>query len=254
MTGDEAPQRDGGWEVPFSDDLLSRMVHHLSSLGVGERLPSERVLAETLGVSRTVLRGRLMRLEAIGVAERRSGSAHTCAGSRRPWRVTRWAMGMMANNLDAGSMMPVRVGLEREARRQAARRGDHINLARMAVALDTMRESADDHGFREADRDFHDALVAASGCPVCSSSARFCGTSSPRRCVKSLWTSVTTCTDCTPRLRGRAGWRSDRAMQAVDGHFDWLDAAIERGTFDRGSCRRGWRMWWMMTCQRAVVT
>lgn len=50
------------------------MVQHLSSLEVRERLPREHVLAETLGVSRTALRDRLMRLEAIGVDERRSGS------------------------------------------------------------------------------------------------------------------------------------------------------------------------------------
>lgn len=236
MTDDEAPQRDGGWEVPFSDDLLSRMVHHLSSLEVGERLPSERVLAETLGVSRTALRDRLMRLEAIGVVERRSGSGTYLRGLSSPMTGDTLAMGMMANNLDPGSMMPVRVGLEREAGRQAAKRGDHINLARMAVALDTMRESADDHGFREADRDFHDALVAASGVP----GLQFFG-----EILRNILTATVREVPLDERdhLHGlhveiyeavRDGDPA-RAMKAVDGHFDWLDAAIERGTFDAES-------------------
>ncbi|HCS59926.1 MAG TPA: hypothetical protein DIW46_00795 [Microbacterium sp.] len=140
------------------------------------------------------------------------------------------AMGMMANNLDPGSMMPVRVGLKREAGRQAARRGDHINLARMAVALDTMHQSVDDHGFREADRVFHDALVAASGVP----GLQFFG-----EILRNILTATVREVPLDERdhLHGlhveiyeavRDG-DPDRAMQAVDGHFDWLDNAIERG-------------------------
>lgn len=233
MTGDDARQGNGSWDIPFSDDLLSRLVHHLSSLEIGEKLPSERMLAETLGVSRTALRDRLMRLEAIGVVERRSGSGTYLRGLSSPMTGDTLAMGMMANNLDPGSMTPVRVALEREAGRQAARRGDHINLARMAVALDGMGDGVDDHGFREADRVFHDALVAASGLP----GLQFFG--------EILRDILTATVREVPLIERNDLYKlhveiyeavrdadPPRAMNAVDAHFEWLENAIERGTFD----------------------
>lgn len=234
MTGDGAPQRSGGGDIPFSDDLVSRLVHHLSSLEVGERLQSERALAETLGVSRTALRDRLMRLEAIGVVERRAGSGTYLRGLSSPMTGDTLAMGMMANNLDPGSMMPVRVALEREAGRQAAQRGDHINLARMAVALDGMTNGVDDHGFREADRVFHDALIAASGVP----GLQFFG-----EILRDILTATVREVPLVERdhlyelhveiYKAVRDGDPVRAMQAVDGHFDWMDAAVERGAFDR---------------------
>ncbi len=233
MSGGAAPRGRAG-NIPFSDDLVSRLVQHLSTLDSGERLQSERVLAEMLGVSRTALRDRLMRLEAIGVVERRSGSGTYLRGLSSPMTGDTLAMGMMANNLDPGSMMPVRVALEREAARQAAKRGDHINVARMAVALDGMMNSVDDHGFREADRAFHDALIRASGVP----GLQFFGDVLRDILVATVREVPITERDHLYGLHveiyqavrdGDPG----RAMHAVDGHFEWMEAAIERGTFDR---------------------
>lgn len=233
MTGEAEPPGGGGWSIPFSDELVSRLVHHLSSMQVGERLPSERVLAEALGVSRTALRDRLMRLEAIGVVERRAGSGTYLRGLSSPMTGDTLAMGMMANNLDPGSMMPVRVALEREAARQAARRGDHLNLARMAVALDGMTHGVDDHGFREADKAFHDALIAASGVP----GLQFFG-----EILRDILTATVREVPLVERdhlyelhvemYEAVRDGDPARAMGAVDGHFDWLENAIERGTFN----------------------
>ena len=228
MSDDESSVPGDG--IPFSDELVSRVVHYLSALEVGERLPSERLLAEELGVSRTALRDRLMRLEAIGVVERRSGSGTYLRGLSSPMTGDTLAMGMMANNLHPISMMPVRVALEREAARQAALRSDHINLARMAVALDGMNVDGD-HAFRDADRDFHDALIAASGMP----GLQFFG---------EVMRGILSATVLEVPLEERAGLLRDLhvaiyeavrdhdpelAMRAVDAHFDWMDQAIERG-------------------------
>ena len=47
---------------------------------IGERLPSERDLAETFKVSRMTLRQAITLLVEEGVLERRVGSQHTCSG------------------------------------------------------------------------------------------------------------------------------------------------------------------------------
>jgi len=235
MTGEGGRPPGTGLNIPFSDELGSRLVQHLAQLEEGERLPSERVLAEELGVSRTALRDRLMRLEAIGVVERRSGSGTYLRGLSSPMTGDTIAMGMMANNLQPGSMMPVRVALEREAGRQAAMRSDHINLARMAVALDIMADAADDVIFREADRAFHDALIAASGVPglqffgeilhdILRATVREVPLTEGRDRLHELHIEI---------YQSVRDGDSARAMRAVDGHFQWLDEAIERGTFDQ---------------------
>ncbi|MGO1412784.1 MAG: FadR/GntR family transcriptional regulator [Microbacterium sp.] len=223
-------------EIPFADELVGRLIRRLSSLREGERLPSERALADTLGVSRTALRDRLMRLEAIGVVERRAGSGTYLRGLSSRMTSDTLAMGMLVNNLNPGSMMPVRRALEREAARQAAMRVDHINLAHMAVALDRMASSVDDGAFREADHAFHTALIAASGVP----GLEFFG----EMLRDILWATVrevplaervSQLTDLHVDIyQAVRDSDPDAAMRAVDVHFDWFDGAIARGTISGG--------------------
>lgn len=231
-----SPQ-DADTDLPFADGLISRLIAQLSTLKEGERLPSERALAETLGVSRTALRDRLMRLEAIGVVERRSGSGTYLRGLSSRTASDTISMGLLVNNLQPGSMMPVRRALEREAARQAAMRVDHINQAHMAVALDRMRVAVGDREFREADRAFHTALIAASGVPA----LEFFGEmlrDMLRATIRDVPLSerVAQLKDLHVELfEAVRAADPQRAMLAVDAHFDWLDNAIVRGTFDRSS-------------------
>ncbi len=234
MTEEPLPQPTDPPDIPFSDHLVSGLIGELTSLHEGERLPSERVLAEKLGVSRTALRDRLMRLEAIGVLERRAGSGTYLRGLSSRMTSDTLAMGMLVNNLQPGSMMPVRLALEREAARQAAMRVDHINLAHMAVALDEMRAARDERAFREADRAFHTALIAASGVP----GLEFFG-EMLRDILRETIREVPL-HDRVDELNVRHAEMyeavrasdPDAAMRAVDAHFGWLEDAIARGTFD----------------------
>jgi GntR family transcriptional repressor for pyruvate dehydrogenase complex len=224
-----------GLDIPFSDELVSRLIRHLSTLQEGERLPSERSLSDALGVSRTALRDRLMRLEAIGVLERRAGSGTYLRGMSSRMASDTLAMGMVVNNLQPGSMLPVRVALEREAARQAALRTDHLNLARMAVALDGMNVGVDDHAFREADYRFHSALIAASGVPSLEFFADIL------RDILSATIREVPLVERVEQLRPvhEAIYVAVRdrdpigAMRAVDAHFEWLEQAAARGTFSQ---------------------
>lgn len=63
------------------DQVLSEVVD--GELGVGEALPSERRLAEVLGVSRPAVREALQRIAQTGVVEVRHGGATTVRDFRR---------------------------------------------------------------------------------------------------------------------------------------------------------------------------
>jgi GntR family transcriptional repressor for pyruvate dehydrogenase complex len=221
-------------DIPFSDDLTGRLVQHLGGLSEGERLPSERDLAENLGVSRTALRDRLMRLEAIGVLERRTGSGTYLMGLSAKRVSDTLAIGMVISNLEPRSLIPVRVGLEREAARRAALRTDHINLARMLSAVDQMGQGSDEKAFREADRRFHTALIDASGLPG------LVFFSDIMRDL--LWATIHE-VPLETRLSQLQELHLDictaiqakdpiAAMAAVDAHFDWLEKMLALGKIE----------------------
>lgn len=105
------------------------------ALTAGDRLPSEARLAETFGMSRTVVREALVRLAADGITEARRG-----AGSyvkRLPQRLGEHvAMDAMAGVLGT---YEVRFVLEAEAARLAAQRRSPEELAIIEAALADLR-------------------------------------------------------------------------------------------------------------------
>jgi GntR family transcriptional regulator, transcriptional repressor for pyruvate dehydrogenase complex len=156
----------------FDDVLMGRIADQILAMDAGEKLPSEREQAESLGVSRTALRDRLSRLESMGVLERRSGSG-TFVKQLRPESVAESiALGLMASNMSVASLRSVRHALERQAAIEGCARADHISLAHMAIALDRMDVSDSTDELHDADLAFHTALFAASGSAGWSSSPR----------------------------------------------------------------------------------
>lgn len=220
-------------DIPFADELVSALVSHLAQFPPGSRIPSERALAETLGVSRTALRDRLMRLEAIGVLERRAGSGTYLRELSSAMAGDTLAMGMMVSNLQPGSMVPVRVALEREAARQAAKRHDHLNHAHMLLALERMVPGASEKDLREADYRFHQALMASCGAP----GLQFF--SDVMRDI--LWVTIREIPVSKRQAQMRPVHQAiydavvdqdpTAAMQAVDVHFEWLELMVAQGTF-----------------------
>lgn len=66
-----------------ADDVFEQLVAEVSGLTPGEHLPSERRLADVLGVSRPVVREALQRLAHAGLVEVRQGDATTVRDFRR---------------------------------------------------------------------------------------------------------------------------------------------------------------------------
>lgn len=140
---------------------------------VGTRLPTEQVISERLGVSRTVVREAISRLKSDGLVEVRQGSGTMV---RAPNRTTAFRMEIdPKDTVDAVIRVnELRRGIEAEAAALAAQRRTRAQLAdikRALAAIDTATKGKQD-GVDE-DLAFHKAVSRATGNPLYPSLLEF---------------------------------------------------------------------------------
>jgi DNA-binding FadR family transcriptional regulator len=125
----------------------------------GHRLPPERDLSKTLGVSRPVVREAMIALEIAGLVEVRTGSGTYVRDQREVPAVA---------SLDAGhspsDIIGARSTIESEICRLAAGRASDRELAELAELVDEMtREHEEGLPGDGTDLRFHMAIAAATG-------------------------------------------------------------------------------------------
>jgi DNA-binding FadR family transcriptional regulator len=129
----------------------------------GDRLPSERQLAEWFGVSRVTVRLAFALLRDEGLIEpgrsRRSGTASTPRQAAAPY--LKAAVILDARD-DIADILAYRSLIEPTAARLAARFGDEQLVVRMQDAVEAMSHDPDPTTFRRADSSFHLAVAEAS--------------------------------------------------------------------------------------------
>lgn len=133
----------------------------------GERLPSERELAEQLEVSRPSIREALIALEIEGYVEVRVGTGVFVAQPKQEDA----SAGSNGTNVLSGDIGPfdvmaVRILIEPECASLAAKNASEQQLALIQAAADGMRGSTAPRGH---DRAFHVAIAEASGNTALSS-------------------------------------------------------------------------------------
>ena len=145
-----------------SDHLQALILR--GGLKPGDRLPSQRDLAEQLGVSRPSLREAISVLAAMGLVSVRVGSGVYVAprSARAPlWR--------FADRCSPRDVYEARLGLEGYAARLAAERASAADATRLDATTAAMRDAlaADDiAGMAAADAAFHDLVFALAANPV----------------------------------------------------------------------------------------
>ena len=152
-------------KTSVKEQTLEQLKKYILSgvLRLGERLPSERALAEALGVGRYSVREALKVLEAVGLVESRVGEGtfltiKTGASFGRilGLRLATWG-GTMIEILDARKMLEV------EAARAAAERATPPQLARIEKELAAMRANMGcARAYLVADMNFHRRIGEAS--------------------------------------------------------------------------------------------
>ncbi len=137
------------------------------SLRPGIRLPAERDLARELGVNRTTLRQTLKVLETLGVVSQRVGdgtyvNSHVTSVLEQPIELL-----ILLGDITVDERYAARQAVEPQLAAQAAERADPTDLERMRQALRALAESKTMEERRQADLDFHEAVMAASGNRLC---------------------------------------------------------------------------------------
>ncbi|HTW99217.1 MAG TPA: FCD domain-containing protein, partial [Acidimicrobiales bacterium] len=130
-------------------------------------LPSEAVMAESFGVSRTVIRESLKVLENIGLVLKRQGKLSWTTPSRS-WDLldpivlaTRLRHDPDLSFLD--DLVSVRAALEAEMAAEAAARASEDELEAMSAAFAELeRRLSDAERYKSGDAAFHDVVLKAS--------------------------------------------------------------------------------------------
>jgi DNA-binding FadR family transcriptional regulator len=140
---------------------LTRRIHG-GKLGAGDRLPTEAEVVAEFGVSRTVVREALSRLQAAGLVETRHGVGTfvTAGEARATFRITPQ---QLATLQDVIAVLELRIGVETEAAALAAQRRTEAQLTRMRAALAGFeRAVAAGQDAVEADFRFHLEVAKAT--------------------------------------------------------------------------------------------
>ena len=107
------------------------------SLAPGEKLPTEAAIMEEFGVSRTVVREAISRLQAAGAVETRHGVGTFVVGPGDPGAF-RIAPAQLATLQDVIAVLELRIAVETESAALAAMRRTPQNLAALRAALATL--------------------------------------------------------------------------------------------------------------------
>ncbi|CAG9170423.1 HTH-type transcriptional regulator LutR [Cupriavidus laharis] len=165
QTTSPAPLRRRGRTL--AEEVVSGLTESIrqGQLKPGDKLPTESEVMASFGVSRTVVREALSRLQASGLVETRHGIGtfvlERPAETPSPFRIDPATMGTA---MDVLAMLEFRVSLEAEAAGLAASRRSDEQLATMRRALDTMRRSATEGSDAVgADFEFHLSIARATG-------------------------------------------------------------------------------------------
>lgn len=148
----------------LAEFVVERVNEQIASqaLKPGDRLPTESKLMVALGVSRTVVREGISRLQAGGVIETRHGIGSFVLAPR----VETFGIDMVpATTLrDVLSVLELRISLETECAGLAAQRAQPEDAARIRAALEAIETTGRNGGDSvQADLQFHIAVARATG-------------------------------------------------------------------------------------------
>jgi GntR family transcriptional repressor for pyruvate dehydrogenase complex len=132
------------------------------SMLAGNRLPSERQLAETLGVSRSAVRDAIQSLGLLGVVEIRQGDGTYLrnSGSELLPRVIEW--GLFLGERRVFDLIEARQQIEVSLAGLSARRRDDAELQTLESLIEQMDAAESAADFVALDVQFHAAIGAAA--------------------------------------------------------------------------------------------
>lgn len=148
--------------------LVERLLEYVSQEGLtaGQRLPTERVLAEQLGVSRASVAQAIVALEVQGILSVRQGDGIYLLRQADP---TKSAQELIERRRRLPEILEAREALEVKITSLAAQRRTDQDMAAIDAAMERMaaQVSSGEHGY-DGDLTFHEAVTAAAHNPILS--------------------------------------------------------------------------------------
>jgi GntR family transcriptional repressor for pyruvate dehydrogenase complex len=156
--------RSRGLAHSLVDDFNARIRDAV--LRPGDKLPTESEIMQAFGVSRTVVREALSKLQAGGLVETRHGIGTFVLPQPRMGGVFQLEAGDMATSVDVLAVLELRISLETETAGLAATRRSVGQLQEMRLALDEFeRNVVEEADTVEPDFRFHLQIARSTGNP-----------------------------------------------------------------------------------------
>lgn len=136
-------------------------------LKTGDKLPTERDLAEQLGVSRTSIREALRSLEMVGLVESRQGEGNFIGGNMRSNFFEPLSVMFMLNQGNPRDILELRMIIEVEAASLAAKRikagGCEEDVKELNDLMQKLREATSEEESSTADLNLHYKISEITG-------------------------------------------------------------------------------------------
>ncbi len=153
---------------PLAHDLADALGDRIAGgeLTPGTQLPTEAAFMDEFGVSRTVVREALSKLQQTGAVRTRHGVGTFVVGPPDAGKGFRIGPRHLATLRDVIAVLELRIGIETEAAALAAQRRDDSHLKSMRAALDDFTHAVEaGRDAVEADLRFHREIARATGNP-----------------------------------------------------------------------------------------
>lgn len=149
-------------KIDLHADVTGELARLAARLSPGDRFPTERELAERLGVGRSTVRESVKALQLVGALHAVHG-AGLRVGPNHPDDVARvLGLGLIFQRPTVREVIVARRLLEIEIAGLAAQHASHDDLARMRAAVEAAAHQVEDRtAVKEADVEFHVALAQA---------------------------------------------------------------------------------------------
>ena len=170
-SADTGNAASNGWPAREDErsELVARLLNFVAErrLTTGDRLPSERELAERFDVGRNAIREAIAVLETVRLVERRPNSGIYLRAMDRDGSldalVLRADLGVPLDEAEVAELIELRRILEVQGTELAGQRRQEDDLARIDAALEAGRRAvAAGANFAACDADFHLAVAAAT--------------------------------------------------------------------------------------------
>jgi GntR family transcriptional regulator, transcriptional repressor for pyruvate dehydrogenase complex len=159
-------------EPVVRSNLTSQVVESIKAyitandLAPGARLPGERELARTLGVSRAVTREALKALEAVGILRICAGNGIYTAEHVFPALVDHISFALLRSPQEFQHLLRTRMAIEIGALEEVLEKIDEVDLAALELACVRLESAESVDEYVAAEMEFHGGIIAATRNPL----------------------------------------------------------------------------------------